>query len=352
MNRWNEICFLIEKHGKENSKEAFFQNEVVNIFEKLGWSRYKKEIETEKSLPIGAGQSLRLDILISLEDKKIIVVELKKPTNQGNESVSKQLNSYMLQLKMKFGLFIGKNIQLFYDDPNDDKHPIKLIELEFKENNEEGCKLIELLKRETFDEHNLIEYCKEKLIKIEEDKTKNELIDFLTSSQGNEYISQLISNDLKQKHSSKIIDQLESNISIIVKSNKSVQQNRNLIKEENFYTSGISSTRDLTEEEEIISEINKVERKIPLWLSNSRKNNINTQIFTNFMELLEDNEFVEKNRLVEVCKEIDKFEGNFSQMSQFGPKNHAKIFDVKKNQIRLWKPIETFVKEYYNNYKN
>ena len=40
MNRWNEICFLIKKHSKENSKEAFFQNEVVNIFEKLGLEKY------------------------------------------------------------------------------------------------------------------------------------------------------------------------------------------------------------------------------------------------------------------------------------------------------------------------
>jgi hypothetical protein len=48
MDKWNEICFLIKKHSKENSKEAFFQSEVVNIFEKLGWSRYRNEIETEK----------------------------------------------------------------------------------------------------------------------------------------------------------------------------------------------------------------------------------------------------------------------------------------------------------------
>ncbi len=66
MNEWNEIYFLIKEHSKQNSKEACFQNKVVNIFEKLGWSRYKKEIETEKSIPIGANNRLRLDILISL----------------------------------------------------------------------------------------------------------------------------------------------------------------------------------------------------------------------------------------------------------------------------------------------
>ena len=82
MDKWNEICFLIKKHSQENSKEAFFQNEVVNIFEKLGWSRYRDEIETEKSFPIGANNRLRLDILISLEGEKLFAVELKRATNQ------------------------------------------------------------------------------------------------------------------------------------------------------------------------------------------------------------------------------------------------------------------------------
>lgn len=205
MDKWNEICFLIKKHSHENSKEAFFQNEVVNIFEKLGWSRYRNEIDTYKKLPIGANNSLILDILISLDDKKLFAVELKRATNQGSERVSQQLFSYMLQLKMKFGLFIGENIQLFYDDPNDNKHPIKLIEIEFTENNEEGFKLIEIIKRSTFDEEKLIEYCNEKLKEIEETKTINQLINFFTSTQGNEYVLQLVWNDLKDKHSLKLL---------------------------------------------------------------------------------------------------------------------------------------------------
>jgi hypothetical protein len=228
MDKWNEICFLIKEHSKQNSKEAFFQNEVVNIFEKLGWSRYRNEIEIEKSIPIGANNRLRLDILISLEEQRLLVVELKKPTNQGSQRISQQLVSYMLQLKMKFGLFIGENIQLFYDDPNDNKNPLKLIEIEFLYDNEEGFKLIELLKRDTFDELKLIEYCKLKLKEIEENKTQNELIDFLTSTQGNEYILQIISKDLREKYSSKIIDELKNKISIDIKSNKYIEPNRDI----------------------------------------------------------------------------------------------------------------------------
>jgi hypothetical protein len=247
MDRWNEICFLIKEHSKQNSKEAFFQNEVVNIFEKLGWSRFKKEIETEKNIPIGATNRLRLDILISLEKEKLFVVELKKPTNQGSDRISQQLISYMLQLKMKFGLFIGENIQLFYDDPNDNKHPIKLIEIEFSYDNDEGYKLIEILKRDTFDEKKLIDYCNQKLKKIEENKTLNELIDFFTSTQGNEYVLQLFLNDLSEKHSSKIIEELKSKISINIKSNKYIEQNSDLIKNKISKPSRITS-KNITKE--------------------------------------------------------------------------------------------------------
>lgn len=74
MEKWNEICFLINKHSKENSKENFFQNEVVNIFEKLGWSRFRKEIETEITFQIGSKDNIRLDILISLEREKLFCI--------------------------------------------------------------------------------------------------------------------------------------------------------------------------------------------------------------------------------------------------------------------------------------
>jgi hypothetical protein len=262
MDKWNEICFLINKHSKENSKEAFFQNEVVNIFEKLGWSRYRNEIETEKSLPIGANNRLRLDILISLEKEKLFVVELKRATNQGSERISQQLVSYMLQLKMKFGLFIGENIQLFYDDPNDNRHPLKLIEIEFSYDNEEGFELIEILKRDTFDEHKLIDYCNKKLKEMEDNKTLNELIDFLTSTQGNEYVLQLISNDLKEKHSSKIIEELYSKISIDIKSNKCIEQNIDIINDGIFKPSRITSINNIKGEIKIGQFVQNNMRKV------------------------------------------------------------------------------------------
>lgn len=214
MDKWNEICFLINKHSKENSKENFFQNEVVNIFEKLGWSRFRREIETEITFQIGSKENIRLDILISFEGEKLFCIELKRASDPGNEKAIGQLTSYMLQERMKYGIFIGANIKLFFDTPNDRNKPIKIIEIEFSENNEEGLKLIEIIKKDTFDEQRLIEYCNEKLLNIEDAKTKTEIIDYLTSQQGNKDILQLICQDLKTKYSPNIIDDLENDIYI------------------------------------------------------------------------------------------------------------------------------------------
>lgn len=345
MDRWNEICFLIKEHSKENSKEAFFQNEVVNIFEKLGWSRYKKEIETEKSVPIGANNRLRLDILISFEEQRLFVVELKKPTNQGSERISQQLVSYMLQLKMKFGLFIGENIQLFYDDPNDNKNPLKLIEIEFSYDNEEGHKLIEILKRETFDEKELIEYCNQKLKDIEENKTLNELIDFLTSTQGNEYVLQLVSNDLKDKNSSKIIEEIKNKISIKISDKSSLSKIEN-----SGYSQKIVRVVESYNSNEIETESTKIHKRVPNWLGKPQQ--INSQILLNYLKLRHNNNFVLVENLEESCKKIENFKSNYHGMKNFGKKNHGKVFDEVGNKIFLWEPVQNFIEKEYEKYKN
>jgi len=223
MDKWNEICFLIRKDSVSKSKESYFQNEIVHIFEKLGWSQYKHEIETGKIIPIGANGNIIADIIISLDEKKLFVIELKRPTNPGCDRNYQQLISYMLQLRMKFGFFIGRNLQFFYDNPNDKDQPIKLIEIDFTENNEEGSTLIELLKRETFNEEKLIKYCNEKIEIIDENKIKEELISYYTSIEGVENILQLIANDLKEKYNDSIVERVINQISIFVKSRTETQ---------------------------------------------------------------------------------------------------------------------------------
>lgn len=101
------------------------------------------------------------------------------------------------------------------------------------------------------------------------------------------------------------------------------------------------STEDI--EDLITNEIKKIKRRVPKWFD-ANKNQINSIILINFMELLEDKNCVQKDELVTLClPKIEKFFGNFNQMTNFGERNHGKVFDVHNDVIYLWKPIRNFV---------
>ena len=68
------------------------------------------------------------------------------------------------------------------------------------------------------------------------------------------------------------------------------------------------------------------------------------------MELLREHNNVEYDQLYNRCIEIEKFEGNFNQMKNFGEKNHGKVFDQIGNNIKLWEPVRSFVTEEYRKY--
>lgn len=95
------------------------------------------------------------------------------------------------------------------------------------------------------------------------------------------------------------------------------------------------------------TEIEKVLRKVPIWIEKADQQ-INSIILISFLDLLQDNEFVSRKQLKEECaSRVNDFDGNFSQMAQFGQKNHGKVFEVVKDEVRLWEPVSEFIKNLY-----
>lgn len=39
---WEEICFILTETIPSNVSEQIYENKVIRVFEKLGWSQYKK----------------------------------------------------------------------------------------------------------------------------------------------------------------------------------------------------------------------------------------------------------------------------------------------------------------------
>lgn len=103
------------------------------------------------------------------------------------------------------------------------------------------------------------------------------------------------------------------------------------------------------EQEKETLEIDKVKRKIPLWIK--KPSQINSRILNLYMALSKnDTSPVSHIDLKEKFEQsyCDSFESNFNQMKNFGTKNHAKVFSESKvGMISLWEPIAAFVKNQF-----
>lgn len=95
-------------------------------------------------------------------------------------------------------------------------------------------------------------------------------------------------------------------------------------------------------------EIEKVQRKVPGWIS--KPDQICSIILEEFMSLSTNGEKpIEKEQLRVACinRGVDKFEGNYNQMKNFGFRNHAKVFQEENNFVYLWRPVGIYIKRLF-----
>lgn len=92
---------------------------------------------------------------------------------------------------------------------------------------------------------------------------------------------------------------------------------------------------------EITNEIEKVKRKVPRWFN--KPNQLNSTILNYFLELSKTNSQVTLQMLRNKCQDMNRFDGNYNQMKNFGEKNHGKVFEESDNIIILWEPVKEFI---------
>ena len=95
------------------------------------------------------------------------------------------------------------------------------------------------------------------------------------------------------------------------------------------------------------SEIQKVHRKVPRWLKNPSQ--YNYKILTAFMTISNNNTTPISISLLEKHSNIEdnKFTSHFNQMKIISERNHAKVFDEAYGEVKLWKPIASFIINLY-----
>lgn len=157
---WLEIVSALRPYFDSNSTEDAYQRGIESCLQILGWKRFNRTMMSQCTLPIGNSNSIRLDILLRKDEMNVLPIEVKRPSNICNERQELQLMSYMRQLRVNVGLYVGEKIRLYYDNPEDSMDAVCVFSAKIDNEDTNGIKLCELLEYASFDKDAFEAFCR------------------------------------------------------------------------------------------------------------------------------------------------------------------------------------------------
>lgn len=134
---WPEIVETLIPYFETNSVEGDYQREIENCLKFLGWKKTNGTMVSQYTLPIGNSNSIRPDIVLWRKNEHdtqspVLPIEIKRPSNIRNERQENQLMSYMRQLKLNVGLYIGERYNFTMTFPMMERIPFVYLQRKLK----------------------------------------------------------------------------------------------------------------------------------------------------------------------------------------------------------------------------
>ena len=171
---WKRFVYPLIEDKKQDVEEEAYHRHIENQLMLLGWEPWKREIIHKQSLRIGNRNRMEPDILVARDDEYQFVIEVKRPGNtQAKEEIT-QLESYMRQLRLDVGIYIGEHIELFYDKPNT-SHVVSVFKLAIDLEDKRGARFVELFSKEGFSKESIVDFCEERIQEIQRQNSLNEI---------------------------------------------------------------------------------------------------------------------------------------------------------------------------------
>lgn len=155
---WNEIVEALSPYLSHHSSESDYQRKIEECFRYIGWKSSNGTMKSQYAVPIGNSNTIRPDlVLFNVVGNAVLPVEIKRPDNVQKERQVTQLKTYVRQLNLRVGLYIGENIQLYYNSENGDFANVFTAEISKDDAN--GPILCGLLSFPEFDLEKLCDFC-------------------------------------------------------------------------------------------------------------------------------------------------------------------------------------------------
>ena len=126
--KWKSFVYPLIEDRKQDVEEESYHLHIENQLIPLGWAPWRNEIKHKPNLRIGNRKSIQPDILVAIDGEEQFVIEVKRPNHVQQAENIEQLESYMRQLKLKVGIYIGERMEIFYDQP-DSRHVVSVLQI-------------------------------------------------------------------------------------------------------------------------------------------------------------------------------------------------------------------------------
>ena len=177
--KWNQFVYLLCEAKKKNVEENDYHSLIEQQLQLLGWFLFNGEICHKPSIHIGNSNHIQPDILIKKDGEEEFVVEVKRPSHKLVKKDVEQLQSYMRQLKLSVGIYIGEHIEVFYDMAGS-KDAVSVLRIPLELNNNEGTLFIDQFSKEGYDRARALAFCKQRVDEMrhqaEIDKLRDDII--------------------------------------------------------------------------------------------------------------------------------------------------------------------------------
>lgn len=174
LEKWNQFVYVLCEAKKKGIDEDAYHAQIENQLQFLGWMLYKGEICHKPNIPIGNNKFIQPDILIKHDEEDQFVIEVKRPVHTQTERERVQLESYMRQLKLDVGIYIGEHIEVFYDKPKS-KDAVSVLRIPLDIDNKLGAKFVEKFSKEAFTKDDIVEFCEARLEEINRQANLNKI---------------------------------------------------------------------------------------------------------------------------------------------------------------------------------
>lgn len=197
MEKWNDIVLSLLDCKNRHVDEDKYQEKIEEQFKFLGWSIYNGCVETKPVLPVGNSNSIIPDVVLRKNGERVLPVEIKEPNNKLKKRQEEQLFSYMRQLDLRVGLYIGEKWQLYYNAPDDKENPHAVLTAMLDPDSEEGHMFCQILTYDSFSLTSLEIFCTERLEAIRFRKHVTEVLYELNENKkGEQLLLSMLKNHL------------------------------------------------------------------------------------------------------------------------------------------------------------